>query len=213
MKITHIVRVTVLVAAIGFGGSSVLAQGIPPTELNALPVTVRVDSPTDGATVGRSVTFSGTATVGAGLTLAVDGLSYVDPRDRGPAEERGAATPGTADASGRFSFTVNLNGSDVLVNDQSQSQALAAGSHEFTVYELYAPNSGKSQPVTLMVSDGASTTSQASTVPTKTPSPSPTVTSAMVKGTWDASWIIGLLIATLFGGLVGYGSFRLFRHR
>ena len=214
MKIIRVARVLVLCAAVLAGGSSALAlTGISPAELSAMPTNIQVNSPANGSPIGRSVVLSGVAQPDTGLSVAIDGNSYVDPRDRGVTEGRGGSTPTVSDANGQFSVTLDLNGPSVTVNSQGQLAGISSGNHQFVIYEMYAQNGGKSQAVTLNVDSAAAQTVASTATPTASPSPSPTAAPGQVKGAWSWPQTLLVLAAALLGAVAGYGGYRLAHRR
>lgn len=204
---------SLLIATLAVSGvSAVSAQGIR----QEAPVTVRVTSPANGATVGRSVTFTGTARPDVGLAVLIDGNVYIPPQDRGATEGRDGSPAGSADAGGRFSFTINLSGQAVQEAEGAAVHTVPAGRHSFVVSELYVPEAGQSTPITLTVSDGAATqTEEAATSapsPTPTPTPSPTASPLALDESGGIDWP-KLALAAVLGGLAGYGFNRLYQRR
>lgn len=182
------------------------------------PVTVTVTSPANGATVGRTVTFTGTAKPNIGLSVLIDDDVYIPDQDRGTTESREYAPTGTADRNGRFSFTINLDGEAVREAEGGASTAVTPGRHAFVVTELYADDAGQSAPITLTVDDNQRSDAAAETegilAPTPTPTPSPTASLAPdVKGDFDFNELAKLLLAGALGGLAAYGFHRLYIRR
>ncbi|MSU75963.1 hypothetical protein EXS54_00585 [Patescibacteria group bacterium] len=188
----------------------------------AQAASVRITTPSNGSVVGRTFVISGTASPDTAVSLTIDGLQYIDPRDRGVSEGRDASNPAVADTSGRFSFTVSLSGSQVVSSGTGQQLPVSGASHQFMVYELYAPDSGQSAPITLTIRDQSAAQSNQTVSdvdvtpsPTASPSPSPSVSPepAKTKDAFDTNRVLGLLAAGVLGGLAAYGLHRVYYRR
>jgi hypothetical protein len=101
-----------------------------------------IDTPLNGATVGRTFTLSGTGPtkyIGMSPSIYIDGetLYYWDKAARGSPSTTGEFS-GVMQADGSFSLEVDLNG-DEVVQDRSNSPAagtmssLSEGNHSFTI--------------------------------------------------------------------------------
>lgn len=202
---------SLLITALVISGASVVSAQIR----EEAPVTVQVTSPASGTAVGRTVTFTGTAKPNIGLSVLIDGNVYIPLQDRGTSEGRGLSNAGTADANGRFTFTIDLNGQAVKEAEGAAVQTVSAGRHSFVVTELYAPDAGQSQPITLTVTEGAAepaTAAEATPTPTPSATPSPTASPLAAGASGEIDWP-KLALAAALGGLAGYGFNRLYRRR
>lgn len=206
MKLKVILPIITLALA---GGSIASAQGLR----EQAPVTVTVSSPANGVTVGRTITFTGTARPDIGLSVLIDGNVYIPVQDRGESEGRGLSNAGNADANGRFSFTIDLSGQAIKEAEGAAVRAVPAGRHTFVVTELYAPDAGQSQPIVLNVTDGTVDQAEAEApsvaTPTPTATPSPTASPLAADTTGRPDWVM-LVLAGAIGGISAYGFHRLY---
>lgn len=169
------------------------------SEIDGYPETLSLSAPRNGASVGRTVTFSGTgAKPDTALYLDVDGISYLDPEDRNDAGAGREFVPaGRSDASGRFSFTVNLEGDRVVREDaDSPGKAISDGRHDFRVFEQFVSQPSRSPAVTLTVGSGQNAVAEKTA---GSPSPTPAAGTAETKGASEISPALGLLGAGLLG--------------
>ncbi len=183
---------------------------------------VAVTTPADGATVGRTFVLSGTAAPSAAIGLTIDGRAYIPPAERGRSGGEGSGT-GQADAQGRFSIPIDLNG-EAATNDVSgetvRSSGVADGRHTFEVQEFfYNGQSGQPSmarltlevrsaagaplaPVTPKQPAAGAVTPQ-TPIPTATPTPSPAAEPATVAGSQSERGgvppLLLLAILTLLG--------------
>lgn len=190
-------------------------------ELSRYPVTVTVSQPASGSTVGRSVTFSGTAKPDISLALDIDGVQYLDPRDRPMGDTGREYIPAAvSDANGRFTFTADLSGNSVLIDSNGNRKPLTAGPHTFLLSELYSPVSGKSPDIRLTVQDAAAPARAEQPAATVTPSASPSAVPTAVaasdtkveSATHIEPWLAALL-AAVGGALIVLLAHRFSPHR
>lgn len=135
---------------------------------------ITITSPANHSQQSRAITFAGTASPETGLSLTIDGLTYLVPADRSVTEGRGASAVGTTDGSGKFSFAVALDGSDVVVDQTGKRQAVTDGSHSFQVHELYKPDAAESEIITLTIQASGNAAGGTASAPTQTPTATPT---------------------------------------
>ncbi len=194
------------VFAVLSGGDSVVAQQA---------ATITVDTPADGATVGRTFALSGTVSRGGGgLQLKIDGLSYLPPDLR---TESGEVTEGVnfgetpAGATNvAFSEPVDLNGAAVVSGGGLDRRPVTTGTHRLQVCQALGPAAGCSPEVTVTVSDEVTATA---TTPPTNATLSPSANPAAVRTVVSLTDLLPVLAAALLGGLTGYGVYRLRQRR
>lgn len=151
----RLTALSVITAGTVFFAGAVAAQDIR-SEVEAYPQTITINSPSSGTSVGRSVTFSGSAKPDTSLGVLIDGKQYLDVRDRQSSDEGRDYYSFKSDGTGQYSFSLDLNGSSVVMDPGGTRQALPAGTHTFMVHEMYAPTGGRSPLLQLSVTDGPS---------------------------------------------------------
>jgi hypothetical protein len=114
---------------------------------------VSVTHPSPNASVGRSLTVTGSSGPETGLEVQIDGQRYLNPADRIQTSAREYANVAVSDGTGRFTFTLDFNGPSVVQDANGQRHGLVPGNHQFVVHETMAPNAGRSAAVSFTLVD------------------------------------------------------------